>query len=173
MFLNQILFKKLSIISALVFIAACSNATDNNIAGHGANQFSEQSVLTVFKPRTCQCCLKWVEHINEHGFTTKIYDQNNLSKVKEEKGLKPEHQSCHTSVSKEGYIFEGHIPAKFVRQFLQEKPAGARGITVPAMPVGSPGMEVGNKFSPYEVLLLKTDGTVEIYAKVNTKEDEY
>jgi len=75
-------------------------------------------------------------------------------------------------VSTDGFVFEGHIPAKFIHQFLNEKPENAIGLAVPAMPVGSPGMEVGNKFMPYQVLLLKADGSSEIYADVPTAEKQ-
>ncbi|NCV99393.1 MAG: hypothetical protein EBW26_01600 [Proteobacteria bacterium] len=75
--------------------------------------------------------------------------------------------SCHTAVSSDGYIFEGHIPSEYITQFLTEKPANALGLSVPGMPHGSPGMEVGNHFMPYDVLVLYKDGTSKVYAQVN------
>ena len=81
-------------------------------------------------------------------------------------------RSCHTSVTDDGFVFEGHIPAKFIKKFLAEKPFGARGLAVPAMPTGTPGMEFGDLLQPYKIYLLKTDGSIEIYAEVNTAEDQ-
>ena len=69
-------------------------------------------------------------------------------------------------MSKEGYIFEGHIPSKYIRQFLSEDHPNAIGLSVPGMPLGSPGMEVDDLFTPYDVLILFNDGTSKIYAEV-------
>ena len=73
--------------------------------------------------------------------------------------------------SSQGYVFEGHIPAKFISRFLASPPKDAIGLTVPAMPVGSPGMEYQDKFMPYQVLLLKNDGSSQVYAQVNSLEE--
>lgn len=108
-----------------------------------------------------------------NGFQTTTHDRSNFSALKAQKGIKPRFQSCHTAISKNGYVFEGHIPAKFIKQFLQQKPEDAIGLAVPAMPVGTPGMEMGNKFMPYEVLLLKADGSFQSYAQVNSQREQY
>ena len=105
--------------------------------------------------------------------TTGIHNSKKLAEFKEEKGIAPKFRSCHTAVSKDGYVFEGHIPAKFIQQFLNEKPEGAIGLSVPGMPLGSPGMEVGNKFSPYQVLQLNIDGSSSIYASINNAQEQY
>lgn len=107
-----------------------------------------------------------------NGFAAHTHDTENLASIKSQYSISPQYQSCHTAVSSDGYVFEGHIPAKFVQQFLSEKPDNVIGLAVPAMPVGSPGMEMGDKFMPYQVLLLKEDGTSEIYAEINTAEDQ-
>ena len=100
-------------------------------------------------------------------------ENNALYDLKTQYKIKPETGSCHTAIHQGKYVFEGHVPAKLIKQFLQEKPDGAIGLTVPGMPVGSPGMEVGDRFAPYDVLLLKTDGTHDVYARVNTYEDQF
>ena len=92
-----------------------------------------------------------------------------MQEVKEKYNIKPEYRSCHTGVSEDGYIFEGHIPSKYITQFLSEKNPDAIGLSVPGMPLGSPGMEVGNRFTPYEVLILFRDGTSEVYAEIKQK----
>jgi len=67
------------------------------------------------------------------------------------------------------YVFEGHVPARYVEAFLANPPEGAIGLSVPGMPVGSPGMEVGDRQDYYQVLLLKADGSSSIYAHVNQR----
>ena len=128
--------------------------------------------LTVYKTPTCGCCGKWVSHIEAAGFDVTVREMNDLSAVKRSSGIDAGHQSCHTAIADEGdYVFEGHIPAKFIEAFLADPPAGARGLVVPAMPVGSPGMEYQDRFSPYDVLLLKADGDYEVYAHVGKPQD--
>lgn len=129
--------------------------------------------LDVFKSPTCGCCAAWIEHVEERGFAATVNHPADLTQVKKELGIAPEFQSCHTGVSKEGYVFEGHIPANIVLKFLNSPPKDALGLAVPGMPMGSPGMEVGDRFSAYEVILLKKDGSSEVYAKVETAKEQY
>ena len=126
------------------------------------NKFS----LLVHKTPTCGCCKKWVKHLEANNFSTMIKDHQNLQKVKEQHSIKPKYQSCHTAVSQDGYVFEGHIPSKFIKQFLANPEADAIGLTVPGMPLGSPGMEVEGRFTPYDVLVLYKDGSTKVYAEV-------
>jgi hypothetical protein len=100
------------------------------------------------------------------GYKTQIQHPENLAEIKSDLHVPYEMQSCHTAVSENGYIFEGHIPARYIKQFLASPPADAIGLAVPAMPIGSPGMEIENSFTPYSVMLLKNDGTKSIYVSV-------
>lgn len=129
-------------------------------------------VMDVYKSPTCQCCGKWIDHVNAQGFRTAVLHPADLDAAKDKLGVLPAYRSCHTAVTKDGYVFEGHVPARFIRQFLAEKPEGAIGLAVPGMPAGSPGMEVGDTFMPYEVLLLKTDGSAARYAFVGSPADQ-
>ena len=126
------------------------------------NKFS----LLVHKTPTCGCCKKWVKHLEANNFSTMIKDHQNLQKVKEQHSIKPKYQSCHTAVSQDGYVFEGHIPSKFIKQFLANPEADAIGLAVPGMPLGSPGMEVEGRFMPYDVLVLFQDGSSKVYAEI-------
>lgn len=136
------------------------------------SKLERMMALTVYKTPTCGCCGKWVEHIEGAGFDVTVKEMDNLSSVKRSQGIAPTHQSCHTAVSDAGgYVFEGHVPAKYMEAFLADPPEGARGLVVPAMPVGSPGMEYGDQFSPYDVLLLKADGTYDVFAHVSGPQD--
>lgn len=122
--------------------------------------------MEVFKQASCKCCGKWVDHIENAGFEVRTKNRINLNAVKNEFSIQPRYQSCHTGVA-DGYIFEGHIPASLVRRFLEERPADAIGLAVPGMPVGSPGMEMGERFDSYDVLVLKTDGSSAVYAHID------
>lgn len=105
-----------------------------------------------------------------NGFRSTIHHPEDLNAVKQKFGIAPQYQSCHTGVSSDGFIFEGHIPARLIKKFLAEKPAGAIGLAVPGMPIGSPGMEMGERITPYNVLQLNKDGSTSVYAQVNALE---
>jgi hypothetical protein len=126
------------------------------------NKFS----LLVHKTPACGCCKKWVKHLEDNSFSMMIKDHQNLQKIKTQYSIKPKYQSCHTAVSKEGYIFEGHIPSKFIKNFLEDPEPNAIGLSVPGMPLGSPGMEVEGRFMPYDVLVLYKDGSSKVYAEI-------
>lgn len=141
--------------------------------GGAAGQSLDDITLNVYKEETCGCCVGWIAHMDERGFESTVFHPTDLNKVKEELGVLRKWQSCHTAVSKEGYLFEGHIPAKYISQFLAAPPADALGLAVPGMPMGSPGMEIGDRFDSYDVILMKKDGTSEVYATVKTQKEQY
>ena len=128
--------------------------------------FSSNSILVVHKTPTCGCCKKWMKHLEEHDFNFSSQDHLNLNDIKDMHNIKPEYRSCHTAVSSDGFIFEGHIPSKYIKQFLLENHDDAIGLSVPNMPLGSPGMEFENRFMPYDVLILFKDGSSKVYAEV-------
>ena len=132
----------------------------------GSSSSQNKFSLLVHKTPTCGCCKKWVKHLEANNFSTMVNDHQNLQKVKEQHSIKPKYQSCHTAVSQDGYVFEGHIPSKFIKQFLANPEADAIGLAVPGMPLGSPGMEVEGRFMPYDVLVLYKDGSSKVYAEV-------
>ena len=123
-------------------------------------------LLLVHKTPTCGCCKQWIKHLEKNGFSISTKDHQSLQDIKESYQIKSEYRSCHTGVSKDGYIFEGHIPSKYITQFLSEEHSNAIGLSVPGMPLGSPGMEFEGKFMPYDVLILFKDGTSKVYAEV-------
>lgn len=122
--------------------------------------------VAVYKSASCGCCGLWIAHLEKNGF--KVEGTNvasgALARLKVQAGLKnPALQSCHTA-KVGGYVIEGHVPAADVRRLLAEKP-DAIGLTVPGMPIGSPGMEAGEHKEPYEVLLVNRDGSTTVFAK--------
>ena len=111
--------------------------------------------------------------MNENGYSTAFHHPVDIQKLKDEFGLKNEWRSCHTAVHKDGYYFEGHIPEKFIAQFLASPPQGAMGLAVPGMPIGGPGMEMGNRFTPYDILLINKDGSHSIFASIENASEQY
>ena len=129
--------------------------------------------LDVYKSPSCGCCTEWMDHLAENGFSSSGHHPAELGAFKAEMGVPVRYGSCHTAVSKDGFVFEGHVPARYIAQFLNKPPTDALGLVVPAMPVGSPGMEYNNQFMPYQVLLLNRDGSVEVYASVESYEQQF
>lgn len=117
--------------------------------------------IMVYKSPTCGCCTKWVSHLQENGFEVETTDLNDLRMIKSMSGIKPEQASCHTA-KVDGYVIEGHVPADDIKRLLAERP-DARGLTVPGMPLGSPGMETPQP-DHYQVLLLGNDGNTAVFA---------
>lgn len=122
--------------------------------------------ISVFKSPNCGCCQKWVDHLETNGFQAQVTDTDRMNMIKHEHGIASQYQSCHTGVI-DGYVFEGHVPAAVMQKFLKEKPEDAIGLAVPGMPMGSPGMEMGNRYDDYDVLLLKKDGSSEVYEHIS------
>ncbi|MDH5447034.1 MAG: DUF411 domain-containing protein [Gammaproteobacteria bacterium] len=127
------------------------------------NSFA-QDTMTVYKSPTCGCCKKWIDHLEENGFKVKAVDMANVSPKKLELGINPRLASCHTAVI-DGYVIEGHVPARDIRQLLKDRPKNIHALTVPGMPVGSPGMEMGNRKDPYAVLSIDKQGGTAIYSR--------
>lgn len=143
---------------ALVSIAGC---TEGSAAPSAAGPAAE---MVVHKTPTCGCCGDWVDYMRAAGFDVDVRESDNLAPVKEQVGVPYGMGSCHTAIV-DGYFVEGHVPAADVERLLAERP-DAKGLTVPGMPLGSPGMEVpSGEVQPYEVLLVLPDGSTEIYAR--------
>ena len=124
---------------------------------------AQTASLEVFKSPTCGCCSAWIEHMAEAGFTVdaRDVDQEELWSLKDRAGITAELSSCHTAFI-DGYFVEGHVPAEDVRRMLSERP-DALGLTVPGMPIGSPGMEMGSEREAYDTLLVLRDGTTDVF----------
>ena len=154
---------------ALLLSAGCSEAEKI------ADDTQEGATLAsydLYKSPTCGCCEDWMIHMNERGYSAVVHHPDDLNAVKAKLGIHPRYQSCHTAVMRDGHVFEGHIPARYIEAFLENPPPGAIGLAVPGMPVGSPGMEAGARFDPYDVLLLKADGSSEVYARVERADQQ-
>lgn len=135
---------------AAMFAAGCARA--------------EARELTVYKTPWCGCCSGWVTHMRRAGFNAKVVELEDLAPIRARHGIRFEQSSCHTGVSG-GYALEGHVPPTDVLRLLRERPK-ARGLIVPGMPMGSPGMEnPQGQREPYEVLLLLPNGSTRVFAR--------
>ena len=133
-----------AIVAALVF----------GSAAHAAQ------VIEVYKNEGCGCCEKWVEHLQKNGFAVKAHNVPDVGAYRARSGI-PEHLSaCHTA-RVGGYAIEGHVPASEIKRLLAQRPK-AKGLAVPGMPAGSPGME-SDRPQPYDVLLVQRDGTTAVF----------
>lgn len=113
-------------------------------------------VLRVYRSPSCGCCGAWMAHMAGQGFSIEEHQQDDLAPVKARLGVPAALASCHTAVI-DGYVIEGHVPASDVLRLLEERPA-ATGLAVPGMPIGSPGMEQGERRAPYAVLVFGPRG---------------
>ncbi len=123
---------------------------------------------TVYKDANCGCCKEWINHAKDNGMSTTAQNVTDLAVIKDQSSIPNNMRSCHTAVTTDGYVFEGHVPAKYVAQFLANPPTQALGLAVPSMPMGSPGMEYQNKFDPYQIMQINKDGSSEVYATIET-----
>lgn len=120
--------------------------------------------MVVHKSPSCGCCGAWVEHMREAGFTVEVRDAENLEPVKQRVGIPYAKGSCHTAEIG-GYFVEGHVPAADVQRLLTERPE-AKGLVLPAMPMGSPGMEMPDgRTEAYTVELVTRDGQTRPFAQ--------
>jgi len=139
------------------FLAAAALAA---LAG-GAR--AAQPAIEVYKSASCGCCNDWIAHLRLNGFAVRGLDVREPGEYRRRHGMPDALGSCHTA-RVEGYTIEGHVPAREIRRLLKERP-DAVGLSVPGMPVGSPGMEQGGRVDPYEVLLVARDGRTTVYAR--------
>jgi hypothetical protein len=122
---------------------------------------AEGTRMVVYKTPTCGCCRAWVENMQSAGFAVEVHDMPDVAPVKSEHGVPGHLASCHTAIV-DGYVVEGHVPADVIRRMLAERPQVA-GIAVPGMPAGSPGMEMGGRKDPYDIIAFSRDGKVSVY----------
>jgi len=122
------------------------------------------TVIDVYKTAYCVCCGDWVKHLESNGFTVKTHNVASPGDYREKYGIPTNFGSCHTGVV-DGYAIEGHVPAADIKRLLAEKPK-AKGLAVPGMPMGSPGME-GPRKDPYDVFLVESNGRTRVFSHHN------
>lgn len=118
--------------------------------------------VQVFKSPYCGCCGSWVAHLKSAGFDVRVVPVHSAAVERERLGMPERFGSCHTATV-DGYVLEGHVPANDVKRLLAAK-TKAIGLAVQNMPLGSPGMEMGGRKQPYQVLLIDPSGQASTFA---------
>jgi hypothetical protein len=147
-------------------VVACDRTPDADAAAVTRAAEMDGFDMVVYKSPTCGCCDLWVDHAQEHGFrvaTVDLVEYDALVDKKREHGVAMDLGACHTTLVG-GYVVEGHVPAPVIQRLLDEKP-DIRGIAVPGMPIGSPGMEGPNP-RPYDVIAIGHDGSRSVFETV-------
>ena len=121
----------------------------------------EGKTMTVYKSPFCGCCEKWIDIMKTKGFKIDVIETNEVNNIKQKAGLQAGQTSCHTAFV-DWYVIEGHVDYSAIKKMLVEKP-NILGITVPGMPIGSPGMEQGNTKQAYNILYVNKDGSTGVY----------
>ena len=129
-----------------------------------AQALAEATPIDVRKTNGCGCCLSWMNHLEENGFTPTGQDMFGglLVRFKLDNGVPQRMVSCHTALV-EGYVIEGHVPTADIHRLLNERP-NAVGLAVPGMPYGSPGMGPEDDREAYDVYLIHEDASTSVYA---------
>lgn len=153
-----------SFVAALPFLfVACSSQ-----AGTARETASDKklSVLKVYKTPSCGCCNAWVEHVKGAGFDVRTIEVADTGPIAAQYAVPRALRSCHTAIVG-GYAIEGHVPAREIRRLLEERP-GVAGLAVPGMPIGSPGMEMGDRRDRYQVIAFNRNGQARVFASYSS-----
>ena len=146
-------------------------AAVTGVAGLGALPHllaaAPRNQITVWKTPNCGCCKEWVKHLEANGFDVVTNDVKETTSKRKALGLPEKYGSCHTGTVN-GYVLEGHVPAKDIQRLLRDKPV-ALGLAVPGMPVGSPGMEMGGATDAFDVVLVLKDGSSRVFQSYAAK----
>jgi hypothetical protein len=150
---------KRSLLVAAVLVAAVAAPLLVGAAQRGGQTLP---AVTVYKDPNCGCCSLWVTHMERAGFRVTATNTADMPALRAKLGVAPHVQSCHTAVV-DGFVVEGHVPADDVKRLLSSRPK-VKGIAVPGMPIGSPGMEQGNVKHQYSVLTFDDAGRTTVFA---------
>lgn len=154
-------------VTSLLVTAACTGQSPTP-----TEETADESghAMTVYHDPQCGCCGKWVEHMQANGFEVETIPTDDMNRVKRELGVSRDLPSCHTARVGD-YVIEGHVPAEDVLRLLAEK-TDAAGLSVPGMPLGSPGMEAGERRMAYDVMLFTRGGEVDVFHRYEAVDQE-
>lgn len=147
-----------ALLGLVAFSASAQGQWDN------AQQAVDKPVtMTVYRDPDCQCCHKWIQHLEQHNIT--VFDKltRNMADIKQQANIPSPMRSCHTAQVGD-YVIEGHVPAQDILKLLQDKPDIA-GLAVPNMPVGTPGMEMGMRKDNFVVFQFNKAGQISVFDK--------
>lgn len=149
-------------INRRLFIGTLAAALAPASAVLSALPMPESTLIAVVRSPDCGCCGAWIDHLRDAGFTVEETLSDDVDAFKDQHAVPQPLRSCHTALV-DGYVLEGHVPADAIRTLLDQKP-DAFGLAVPGMPIGSPGMEMGDQTEPFDVILWNASGT-DVFAR--------
>jgi len=149
------------ILAAATLISACQAQTPADSTTTEVEARTSIPEMTVYHDPNCGCCGKWVDHMRANGFAVETVPTRDMNSIKLDLGVPRNLPSCHTAVVGD-YVIEGHVPADDVKRLIAEQPEAA-GLSVPGMPLGSPGMERGNRRMAYDVIRFDEDGDTTVF----------
>lgn len=117
--------------------------------------------ITVYRSPECTCCGGWIKHLKTEGFSVQDFPTSDIEAVKQKLQVPDDLTSCHTAMI-DGYVIEGHVPANDIKRLLEKK-SNISGLSVPNMPVGTPGMEMGNRKDPFSVLSFDNKNKIAVF----------
>lgn len=160
----------LAILAGATTMMACARSPQaaspvvESTSPSAANEVQAWPVVIVHKSPSCGCCELWVTHLRDAGFAVEVRNEDNLNPIKERVGVPYGKGSCHTA-EVAGYFVEGHVPAQDIQRLLAQR-SDAKGLVLPGMPTGSPGMEMPDGTQQaYTVELVQRDGTTVAFAQ--------
>lgn len=154
--IRKILLNWLLAVMLIPVSAAAESEWDENPQSQ-----SEPATITVYRSESCECCHKWIEHLDRHDFQVIDKVSSDMRDIKQQLGLPPQMTSCHTAKI-DGYLIEGHVPAGDIKHLISSKPDIA-GLSVPQMPVGTPGMEMGPRKDAFNVIAFDDDQQFKLF----------
>jgi hypothetical protein len=156
-----------AVLAALLLCAPVSVQAHGDAKGPSVMPATSEATgpaMTIYRSASCGCCTQWGEHIAAAGFLINDHVREDMDRVKQAYGIAPDQASCHTAIV-QGYVIEGHVPASSIQRLLAERP-DIRGLAVPEMPIGSPGMEVkGRTADPFAVMAIGHDGSTTVFER--------
>jgi hypothetical protein len=151
-------------LSRRTFLGLAAGAGAVAMAGSAIGAQPGARRLVVHRNPSCGCCTGWADHARRAGFAVTVQNHADMPSLKRRLGVPADLESCHTS-EVAGYVIEGHVPLADVQRLLRERPRGTRGLAVPGMPMGSPGMEAGGARQPFVTYAFDSRGGRREYAR--------
>lgn len=147
-----------------------SALTDNNqvtvlasVWDQSHESYTGNKKMTVYRSPSCGCCGAWIDHVKKQGFQVTDIKTEEMDAIKQQHQVPLNLASCHTAII-DGYVIEGHVPADDIKRFLKQKPQMV-GLSVPAMPIGTPGMEMQDRKQPFEVVAFNQQKKGEVFKR--------
>ena len=157
-------------LKVLIIASLCGlslNSYAKTAVKNGAKKMESPIEMTVYRSPSCSCCGKWIEHVKKNNFKVNDVLTQDMQAIKNKHGVSQKMASCHTAIVN-GYVVEGHVPANDIKALLNMKPKIV-GVSVPGMPVGTPGMEMNNKADAYDVVGFTKDNQSQIFKHYEAK----